>query len=271
MTYEHRRPSIPSTINAVARAIDLLRALNRQPVSTIEMLFRGTGIPKPSIVRLLRTFEAEGLVRRAPQYGAYVLTSGVDDLACGFHSAPRVVEAVGPVADALTAEIKWPVAVALLDFDAVVVRYSTIPTSPLSLRHSSIGMRLSMVSRALGKAYLAFCEPDEQAALLSLVAQSNQPEDALARDRSFALSLLAKVRALGYALREPGVRPVSQTIALPIFERGRVVASIGLTWFSSVHTVETVVERFLPRLRSAADESGARLMALERGVRDGSL
>ena len=150
MNDDPTKPAAP-TINAVTRAIVLLRALNRQPVSTIDVLFRQTGIPKPSIVRLLRTFEAEGLVRHAPQYGAYVLTSGVDDLACGYHSEPRIVEAVAPVADALTAEIKWPVAVGVLDTDALVVRYSTIPLSPLSLLHSSIGMRLSLVNMRTGR------------------------------------------------------------------------------------------------------------------------
>ena len=265
MNDDPTKPAAP-TINAVTRAIVLLRALNRQPVSTIDVLFRQTGIPKPSIVRLLRTFEAEGLVRHAPQYGAYVLTSGVDDLACGYHSEPRIVEAVAPVADALTAEIKWPVAVGVLDTDALVVRYSTIPLSPLSLLHSSIGMRLSLVSRAIGKAYLAFCEPDEQAALVSLITESNHPEDAVARDPSFVRAMLGEVRTRGYALREPGVRPVSQTIAVPIFEKGRVVAAIGMTWFSSVFPAETVVERFLPQLQSAAKEVGIRLTALERNA-----
>jgi DNA-binding IclR family transcriptional regulator len=59
----------------------------------------------------------------------------------------------------------------------------TIPYSPLSLLHSSINMRLSLVSRTLGRAYLAFCLPDEQEMLLEVVRQSHHPEDRLAQDR----------------------------------------------------------------------------------------
>ena len=259
-----RIPKAP-VIHAVSRAISLLRALNRQPVSTVDALYQLTRIPKPSIVRLLRTFEAEGLVQHAAQYGAYVLTSGVADLACGFHGEPRILQAVAPLVDALTMAIKWPVAVGVLDTDAVVVRHSTIPLSPLSFLHSSIGMRLSLVSRALGRAYLAFCSPEEQAVLLALIARSSRPEDALARQPEFVKAMLAEVRARGYALRDPSIRPVSQTIAVPIFEGGHVAATLGMTWFTAVHGTPFIVERYLAQLRGAADEAGERLMALGQG------
>ena len=54
-------------VQSVVRAIELLQALNRQPVSTIDVLHRQTGFPKPSIVRLLQTLESKGLVRHAPR------------------------------------------------------------------------------------------------------------------------------------------------------------------------------------------------------------
>ena len=43
---------------------------------------------------------------------------------------------------------------AVLENNAMVVRYSTIPLSPLAMRHSTINVRLSLVSRAIGRAYL---------------------------------------------------------------------------------------------------------------------
>ena len=48
----------------------------------------------------------------------------------------------------------------------MVVRYSTIPLSPLALKHSTLNVRLSLVSRAIGRVYLAFCAPDVQDAIL---------------------------------------------------------------------------------------------------------
>lgn len=254
-------------VRAVERAIELLQCLNRQPISTLDQLHRQTGLPKPSLVRLLQTLVSKGLVNHAPQSGAYYLTSAVHTLSCGYHSEPRIIEAAAPVADAMTAKHKWPVAVAVFDTDAVVVRYSTIAQSPLSLLHSSIGMRLSLVSRSLGRAYLAFCPPDEQRALLTLVAQSGNDEDRAAGDLEAIRATLAETRARGYALRNPAVRPVSNTLALPVYENGHVVASFGLTWFASALSLQDAVGTFLPAMQEAAERIGERLAQLDSDSR----
>ena len=111
----------------MVRAIELLQVLNRQPVSTIDFLHEQTRIPKPSIVRMMQTLEGCGLVKHAPQHGAYYLTSGVQSLSYGYHSEPVIVEAAVPLLNALTLRIKWPLAIATLEDFSMVVRYSTIP------------------------------------------------------------------------------------------------------------------------------------------------
>jgi IclR family mhp operon transcriptional activator len=236
-------------VNVVVRALQILRALNRQPVSTLDALHKHTAIPKPTIVRLLQTLEAEGLVRHAPQYGAYYLTSEVTSLSSGYHSEPRIVEASSAIADGLTRELKWPVSVAVHDGDAMVVRYSTIPQSPLSFFHSTINMRISLLTQALGRAFLAFSDPQEQDALIELLASSSREEEQMAGGADAIRAMLAQVRARGYALRDPRVRPESSTIAVPVFEGARVVATLGLTWFSSALSLEDAVERFLRPLQ----------------------
>lgn len=248
-------------VNVVLRALNILRALNRQPVSTVDTLHRQTGIPKPTIVRLLQTLDADGLVRRAPQYGAYQLTSAVTELASGYHGEPRIVEASAAVADGLTREWRWPVSVAVPDGDAVVVRYSTIPDSPLSFFHSTINMRLSLLNQALGRAYLAHCDPDSQEALIALLTQG-QAEDPPPGGADEIRQMLGQVRAQGYALRDPRVRPESSTIAVPIFDGDRVIATIGLTWFSSVLQLPQAVGRFLAPLQQASADITRALEAL---------
>ncbi len=248
-------------VEAVVRALQVLEALNRQPVATLTFLHAETGIPKPSIIRLLQTLAHCGYVRHAGQRGEYLLTSKVSVLNSGYHSEPRIVDVVGPLLDAVTAELKWPAALALPDLDAVVIRYSTVPQSPLSLHHSSLNMRLSLVSRALGRAYLAFCDEAEREALIALVTASAPPEDAVVRRRSTLEAELELVRRNGYALRDPRVRPVSNTLALPVFDQSRVVGSIGLTWFSSTMKPVEAVRRFLEPLQSVADAARRALAA----------
>ncbi len=254
-------------VNSVVRALDLLEALNRRPISTVDDLYTATRIPKPSIVRLLQTLERRGLVRHAKQHGAYFLTSQVRALSSGYHSEPRLIEASAQLLDDLTRKVKWPLAIALPDSDAMVIRYSTIPLSPLSLHHSSLGMRLSMVSRALGRAYLAFCDADEQDALINVLRKSGQPEDAAARDEKALRTILKETHERGLATRDPRVRTVSNTLAVPIYEESRVVASVGLTFFSSAMEPEEAIEKFRSDLVDLSANISQRLeMLSDRGA-----
>lgn len=241
-----------SPIRSVERALDVLLALNAAPVCTLDQLHRKTGLPKPTLVRLLETLESKGMVAHAPQYGAYSLNSGVRALSAGYHGEPRIVQAAMAPMNDLTRLFKWPVALAVPDRDSVVIRYSTIPHSPLALLHSSVNMRLSMVGRALGRGYLAFCTLAERRALLEMLQYSEREEDAIAREEEQIRELLDRNRKQGFAMRLPGVRPVSNTIAVPVYEGRRVVASMGLTWISSVLTEEQAQQKFLKPLQESA-------------------
>jgi IclR family mhp operon transcriptional activator len=256
-------PSSPP-VEAVVRAVQMLECLNQHPVTSIAQLHRQTDIPKPSLVRLLRTLESLGYVRRTPKAGGYLLTSKVRALASGYHSEPRIVEVVAPLLDALTESIKWPAALAVPDHGAAVIRYSTIPDSPLALLHSSIDMRLSFLTRALGRAYLAFCEDEEREALISLASVADNPENAAAQDRKSLDATLELIRRQGYALRDPKVRPVSNTLALPVFDAHRVVASVGVTWFASTMRADEAVKRYLGMLQDVAATAKAALAGPER-------
>lgn len=246
-------------VRSVVRALDLLQALNRQAVSTLDVLHAQTRIPKPTLVRLLQTFEGRGIVKHAPQHGAYFLTSGVRSLASGYHSEPMIVEAAAPLMDEFTLRVKWPMAVAMLEDNAMVVRYSTIPLSPLAMKHSTINVRLSLVSRAIGRAYLAFCTPEQQEALLQGVMKSLTPEDEAVHDRAALQQTLEQVHEAGYALRDPQVWPATNTLAVPLFDSRGVAASLGMTFFSSTMKPEQAVERYLPDLQQLASQVCERL------------
>jgi IclR family mhp operon transcriptional activator len=239
-------------VEAVVRAMQLLECLNRHPVTSLAQLHRQTGIPKPSLVRLLQTLEGLGYVRHAPKPGGYLLTSKVRVLASGYHSEPRVVEIVAPLLDALTEKIKWPAALSMPDDGAAVICYTTTPNSPLALLHSTIGMRLSLLTRALGRAYLAFCEAEEREVLIAMADVAENPENIAARNRREVDSSLELIRRQGYALRDPKVRPVSNTLAIPVFDAHRAVGAIGITWFASTMGADEAVKRYLGLLQEVA-------------------
>lgn len=240
-------------VESVRRAMSLLHELNRQRVSSVHHLHHATGLPKSTIVRLLDTLIALGYVVNDQRQGGYQVTSLVRSLSAGFHGDPLVVEASRPWAIAFTRKFQWPVAVAVLDRDAVAVRFSTIPDSPVSPFHATLNKRLQLMSRALGRAYIAFCPPSERNLLLDMLATSEDPEDATAHDRDAALTLLAMIRRAGFADRSAMVEPKSSsTIAVPVTLGRKVLATVGVTFFTSAIPKAEAIARYVPPLKEMA-------------------
>ena len=88
-------PSFPP-VQSVLRALEILNDLNTRRVTRVGELHHSTGLPKPTIVRLLETLIPEGFAASDNRLGGYQVTSDVDALGSGFHSAPMVVEAARP-------------------------------------------------------------------------------------------------------------------------------------------------------------------------------
>jgi IclR family transcriptional regulator, mhp operon transcriptional activator len=248
-------------VQSVVRALSLLAEVNRAGLTTVGDLHRRTGLPKPTIVRLLETLVATGHVYRDERLKGYQVTSQVAELSSGFHGAPMVIEAARPWATALTRQIKWPTAVCLLDHDAVVVRFSTIPDSPISPFHATIGYRLSLGARALGRAYLAFCPDEERRILIDLMKASPDPENHLLSEAAVE-QLIATTRRKGFAERDPDVEPRSSaSVAVPLMLGDRVLGTFGVTFFRSAVATPEARARLVYPLKEAAVAIEAELAA----------
>lgn len=264
---QRARPTPPaeSGVQSVTRALDLLAEMNRQRLTTVRHLHAATGLPKSTIVRLLRTLAAAGYVANDKRQGGYHVTSHVQSLSCGYHSDPLAVEAARPWAMEFTHRHRWPIAVAVLDRDAVIVRFSTSPDTPLAPFHAPINMRLRLLTRALGRAYLAFCPPAERDMLLALLAASSHPEDAGARDCTAAMRLIEAIQRAGFAQRAASVEPrSSSTIAAPILQGSRVLASVGMSYFKSAVSRRDVAARYAPLVLELARNIEASVARLAR-------
>lgn len=239
-------------VQSVQRALSLLSELNKQRVTTLAELHRRTGLPKPTIVRLLETLMAEGFVSSDDRLGGYQVTSRVATLSSGFYGAPLVIEAARPWAIGLTRMLKWPVSVAVLETDAVVVSFSTIPDSPVSPFHATINMRLSLIAHGLGRAYLAYCSKTERELLLRMLSVSRLPEDRPKPPAKTVAHIVKTARSRGFAQRDPNVEPRnSDTVAVPIMAQRGVLATLGLTYFRSAVTRTALLDTLVPALKQA--------------------
>jgi IclR family mhp operon transcriptional activator len=64
--------------------------------------------------------------------------------------------------------------------------------------------------------------------------------------------MLKLVRQRGYAFRQGGLHPKTNSIAVPIFMDGEAVGSICVTFAKSALTRDRAAGDWLPRLRAAA-------------------
>ena len=262
------RPSY-RPVHAVQRALTLLCALNTRGVSSIDALYRSTGLPKPTIVRLMETLIAEGYVTKDKKQGGYLVTSLVQSLSCGFHADPLVVQAGRPWASALTRRLQWPISIALLDESDVVIRFSTVSDSPVSPAHATINMRLSLLDRAMGLSYLAFCPEGEREILLHILETSRAKDLAAAGGRRSIEDRLQLIRKDGYSTRGKRVEPLSSgTVAVPIMDDGRVLATMGMGYFRSAVTEERIAQHYVPIMQESAAHIVEQVRLLRRG--DGS-
>jgi len=238
------------SIRAISRALLILRVMNRQPKWTLHQLHLITGLPKSTIFRILHTLQQDGYVSVEGGVGIYRLTSRILEMSGGFTEKSMLVEIGSVAALRLTKTIKWPVAIGVLDGNAIVVRYSGMPYSPVAAHATTLGERLGLTSTAMGKAYLAFC-PDVEREILFDMLRAQDDDHSLPREG--LLYDLQGIRVQGYAVRQPNEVRRTATLAVPIRHGDDVAGLMGMTTFGSLMTQDTV-NQFVPVLLQAASE-----------------
>lgn len=237
-------------VSALKRGLQVLRALNEHGISQVKDIHRVTGLPKPTVVRMLETLSAAGYVTRGGQ-GGYRLTAGVLSLSQGFDSADFLLQAAIPVLAAMRDEFAWPVELAVFDRDAMVVLGTGASPGTMSLNRPS-GSRLPMLVTALGRSYLAFCPAEEREHALNLLRGSTDPKNALAREEQTVARILDETRRNGYAVNDREHLTTTRAVAAPVLVHGRPAACISMMVIAAAMTMTQAVDSFAVPLRSAA-------------------
>jgi IclR family mhp operon transcriptional activator len=99
-----------------------------------------------------------------------------------------------------------------------------------------------------------------------MLATSKNPEDATARDRDAALTLLTMIRRAGFAERSAMVEPKSSsTIAVPVTLGRKVLATVGVTFFTSAVPKAEAITRYVPPLKEMAKNIQTSVVLLKQG------
>lgn len=241
----------PRQIRAVSRALQLLLAMNKKQPCSLAELHQATGLPKPTVFRILATLQQEGFVRSVGGSGQYYLTERTRRLGAGFGEKLQIVDVGAPLVRKVTKQIKWPLAIGTLERDSIVVRYSTMPYSPLAVQATTLGHRLGLIDSAMGLAYLAFCDEAERQILLEMLRDAMHV-GTFDADQQIG-PLLTLTRQRGYGLRLPKTSGASATVAVPIYNDEHLVGVLAMTTFGRAMTAQALTT-YVPVLKNTSAE-----------------
>ncbi|MGH7010087.1 MAG: helix-turn-helix domain-containing protein, partial [Caulobacteraceae bacterium] len=224
-------------VQSVVRAFSVVEALNQRRVSSLHALHRTTGLPKPTLLRLLETLVEAGYAFHVSRREGYSLTAGVMRLSAGVRHRDVLVDAARLLMESFTREHKWQVSLATREGPKMVVRATTRHISPFSRETNYLERSCGILNSALGKAYFAFCPQDEREVILKLIRASAADDADLADDPEMVRSIVETVRARGYAtIRRPRTNPY-RSFAVPVMSGswdGEVAAALVMFWYRSV-------------------------------------
>lgn len=262
------------TIDSLERGLFVLRCLEEYRGLSLTEVHRATGIPKSSLLRILQTLEKAGFAWRAIGDGLFRRSISLARRQRADERSTRISEVAAPFLSRLREKVVWP-------SDILVVRDHQLELGESSRRQSNLGVTLyeigvtvDMFLSAPGRAYLAFCSPEERAAVLD---RAREHPPAIARSREVLGNelegILAETRACGYGCRDPrfGGRNVDigefddglDAIAVPILCEGRVIACMNLVWPRKYRLRNRIVLNHLADLQETANSIAEACLSLE--------
>ena len=237
-------------VRSLERGLALLVAMNRRPLASVCELAADTGLPRPTVYRLLDTLAKAGFVSLDSATDRYRPTHGVRALSDGFVDDEWVTEIAAPMMAEFTREHVWPVSLFTFEAGKMLVRDTTHRLSALSIDYGMVGKRMSMLRTAGGLVYLAFCPDNERKVILDLLSQSNEPDDQQAREVHLLEGLFKSIRADGYATQDRVINPKAASISVPIIVGRKVHGSMSLIFIASAMTMSEVEKKLLPPLQA---------------------
>lgn len=241
-------------IRALIRGLDALAVLNRRNGATVSEVAADIHLPRTTTYRVLETLCEAGYVFRDAADDRYRLTILVRGLSDGFDDEAWVSQIARPVLRELGREVVWPVAIATLAGTSMMMRETTDHRSPLAVERYAAGFRIPLLASASGRAYLAFCPPQQRDTLVDILSRSSREEDRLARNPGELARILNESRAQGYATAIRARRASDEiALAVPVRIGDEVLACLTLRFSATALPMQAALDRFLPRLNNAAE------------------
>lgn len=203
-------------VQSLGRAFAILESIaDGGGVVSLSELAGSTGLPMPTIHRLVRTLVDLGYVR---QEASREYSLGPRLIRLGEVTAERITSWSRPHLESVVALLGESVNLATMDGDEIVYIGNVMPSQNSMRMFTEVGRRVDAHATAVGKAILAQEPEADVRALLARNRLKVRTEHTITSEEQF-LAELAEARINGYALdneeQEVGVRCVAVPVPAP--------------------------------------------------------
>ena len=247
-------------VRSLVRGLAILRYINREGEVRPADIARDTGIPRPTVYRMLETLEELGYVVFSATASQVRITRLAASLGDGYVITSELCQIAGPLFAEYANKVIWPLDLTVYNNAAMIIQETTHDRSPLSIDRGMTGYRLPVLRTSAGRAYLSFCPEEECQIILDHVRRLDAPEDRPFLEPSRLNSLLAETRQRGIAVRDGGeFRSRTASLAVPVRTDGTLLGCVSLIWIRSAMDTETALRDFGPTLQQIAERLGSSL------------
>lgn len=253
------------TIRSVERAFEVLAAVQTSPDGvTLAQLQLCTKLPKPTLLRLLKTLISVKAVRRSMADQRYRTATQLDVLTRNVSVPDRLADLAAPILDELCQQLEWPsdLTIHLGNDDFMRVMESSLRQSRFYLSRKKGRGYVNLLGSAAGTAFLSALDDTRCRALIA-AARSSMDDHNLKIIASGTLEAhLKRARLQGYSARHALYRGGSyrvaprddalSALAVPLICNGLVLGALNINWNRQALTEEEMATRSVPTLKRAA-------------------
>ena len=250
------------TIRVVDRALDILTLLADGEPRLLAQVSGAAGLHTSTAFRVLATLAGRNFVERDAQTGHYTLGIASLELARAYQDASYLRRVALPTLQRLRDDTGETVHLAVLDNLDVVYLDKQQSFRAVAIMSSRVGARLPAYCTGLGKALLAYTDPDLVRAHFDRVGLRRYTDATLPTIDSL-LHELEQVRRRGFAFDHGEHEPEVRCVAAPIFgPRGAVSAALSVAGPASrldpLETNHALIERTVAAARAVSGKLAGR-------------
>jgi IclR family transcriptional regulator, pca regulon regulatory protein len=239
-------------IASLVKSLRVLEALARSGGSaSLLSLIQETALERTTVQRIVRTLVAAGYAHRTGR-GEYAISPRAYVLGSMLTSGNQLAQSARPFLSRLQQATNEAVHMAVLDGTDVLC-ITHIAADKLLVFNFPIGARLPAYASSLGRAILAFGEPERAADVFQRTERAQRTPYTITSVRTL-MAELGRVRGQGYAFVSSEVEVGVCAIAAPVLDsHGDALAAINVVVPALVVDEEDARARLVPPLLQAAE------------------